>query len=242
MLKSMKSMIKRFGTKLTSKFFTDEDFNPDIHQLDIYVNRSYSQEGEDLLLLRFFEKQKTGFYVDIGAHHPIRFSNTYLFYQKGWHGINIDPIPCSEQLFDKFRPNDINIEYGVSSKKVKLKYYNFKEKALNTFSETLAQQYIQDSWELENTIDIITIPLKDIFDQHLTPSKKIDFMSVDVEGFEMEVLTSNDWSRYKPEILLIEILNCPMEEISKNKIALFLKDLGYVSVAKTFNTFFFRLK
>jgi len=74
---------------------------------DGYALKSYSQEGEDMILRRLFEKQLTGFYVDVGAHHPKRFSNTYFFYKQGWHGINIDAMPGSMKLFEKIRPRDI---------------------------------------------------------------------------------------------------------------------------------------
>ncbi|MFM6346540.1 MAG: hypothetical protein ACKPFK_15520, partial [Dolichospermum sp.] len=92
-----------------------------------YHNISYSQEGEDLILARFFEKEKNGFYVDIGAHHPQRFSNTYYFYLKGWSGINIDAMPGSMKIFDDLRPLDINLEIPISDKSEILTYYEFDE-------------------------------------------------------------------------------------------------------------------
>lgn len=78
-----------------------------------YATKSYAQEGEDLLLRRIFEHKHNGFYVDIGAHHPFRFSNTYLLYKRGWRGINVDAMPGSIKLFAKFRPRDVNLECGV---------------------------------------------------------------------------------------------------------------------------------
>jgi hypothetical protein len=71
---------------------------------DGYAIKSYSQEGEDMILQRIFENQPCGFYVDVGAHHPKRFSNTYFFYKKGWRGINIEAMVGSRQLFNKMRP------------------------------------------------------------------------------------------------------------------------------------------
>lgn len=76
--------------------------------------QTYSQEGEDAILRRLFELTDKGFYIDIGAHHPQRFSNTYFFYLKGWNGINIEPRPGSSQLFNELRPRDINLELGIS--------------------------------------------------------------------------------------------------------------------------------
>ena len=81
--------------------------------LDGYSLKSYSQEGEDMILKRFFEGKQRGFYVDVGSHHPKRFSNTYFFYKTGWRGINIDPMPGSMKLFDKIRTRDINLECGI---------------------------------------------------------------------------------------------------------------------------------
>jgi len=101
--------------------------------------KSYSQEGEDLILLRIFEKKRIGFYVDVGAHHPFRFSNTYRFYLRGWRGINIDPMPGSMRLFNKFRKRDINLELAVGENEDTLIYYMFNEPALNTFDEGLAK-------------------------------------------------------------------------------------------------------
>ncbi|HWR59941.1 MAG TPA: FkbM family methyltransferase, partial [Thermodesulfovibrionales bacterium] len=96
---------------------------------------SYSQEGEDLILRRIFSNITNGFYVDIGAHHPKRFSNTYLFYRQGWCGINIDAMPGSMKLFNKFRPRDINLEFAVANGNNKMTYYEFNLPALNSFSK-----------------------------------------------------------------------------------------------------------
>lgn len=207
-----------------------------------YQTISYSQEGEDLVLSRLFPNRTKGFYVDIGAHHPYRFSNTYFFYKMGWTGINIDPIPGIKKLFDAERPGDINLEMAVSDENSILNYYNFKEKALNTFSESLAKQYQAGNWELESVIPIETFTVAEILDRHCPPGKKIDFMSIDVENLEMKVLGSNNWERYSPEVLVIEILDCPAENVMNTEVFRFLSGKGYLFFAKTFNTCFFKLK
>lgn len=106
---------------------------------------SFSQEGEDLILHRLFQDYEhitktklEGFYIDVGAHHPIRFSNTFSFYVKGWSGINIDPTPGGMEAFRNIRPRDVNLELAVSDKKEKLKFYLFEEPALNTCDENIA--------------------------------------------------------------------------------------------------------
>src|ERR1041385_1053171 len=93
--------------------------------------KSYSQEGEDMILKRIFDEKKNGFYVDVGAYHPKRFSNTYYFYKKGWRGINIDAMPGSRKAFRRQRPRDINVESPISDKHETLTYYAFDEPAIN---------------------------------------------------------------------------------------------------------------
>jgi len=124
-------------------------------------NFSYSVEGEDRVLSCLLEFKKSGFYIDVGAHHPIRFSNTYLFYLKGWNGLNLDAMPGSMKLFEDIRPRDINLQIPISSKKQILKYYLFNEPALNTFSEIEAFEknglgYIK----IINSLQMETYPLK----------------------------------------------------------------------------------
>lgn len=75
--------------------------------------------------------------MDVGAHHPKRFSNTHYFYKKGWRGINIDAMPGGMRLFRKIRPKDINLEIAISDKKRVLTYYVFNDHALNGFSKGL---------------------------------------------------------------------------------------------------------
>src|SRR3989344_8600628 len=96
----------------------------------LYGPNTYSQDGEDLIIKNLLHKKK-GFYVDIGAHHPYRYSNTYLLYKSGWHGINIEPTPKSKKLFDRLRDRDINLQVAAG-KKSNLKLYIFYDSALNT--------------------------------------------------------------------------------------------------------------
>ena len=100
-----------------------------------FKKKSYAMDNEDTAVLNYFKDKKNGFYIDVGAHHPMRFSNTYLFYKKKWKGIYIDALPGSMKLFNKLRPRDINLELGVGQKEEELNYYMFNETALNSFSK-----------------------------------------------------------------------------------------------------------
>lgn len=191
--------------------------------LDSYRIYSYSQEGEDMILRRIFEGQETGFYVDVGAHHPKRFSNTYYFYKKGWRGINIDAMPGSMKLFKRIRPRDYNLEIGISSQEGELTYFVFDEPALNSFNKELSLQRVRDTkYNLTKEITVNTDRLGSILAKYLN-NKEIDFMSIDVEGHEMEVLQSNDWDLYRPKYLLVELLNSDLDSIKGGSHLSFLK-------------------
>lgn len=211
-------------------------------EYDLYKNFSYSQEGEDLILKRLFEGKRNGFFVDIGAHHPFRFSNTFIFYHIGWRGINVDPNPNTKVMFDLSRPRDINLEVGVGEIKGLIQYYNFFEKALNTFSKERSIEYQNSNYELKNVIDVEVLPLSDILDDWIPKKMEIDFMSIDVEGFEINVLKSNNWDLYKPKVILIEMLGSSFDEMVNSEIYKFISSHGYQFVAKTVNTVFFKLK
>ena len=232
-------MLKKNIIKFVPKAVKEKIIEFRNNNLDGYAIKSYSQEGEDMILKRLFGGQKFGFYVDVGAHHPKRFSNTYYFYKKGWSGINIDAMPGSMIAFDKFRPRDINIEKPISDKKQILTYYAFNEPALNTFSKELAVEYEKENYFIKFTRDIETTTLEDILDRNLPRNQDIDFLSVDVEGLDLMVLRSNNFEKYKPKIVLIEILGNSFSEIENNKIADYLRQYGYSIFAKTVNTVFF---
>ena len=200
----------------------------------------YGFEGEDLILNKLFFKKKNGFYIDIGAYHPKTYSNTYLFYKKGCRGINIDANPLSIKKFEKFRKRDININIGIAQKEGTLKYYMFEEAAINTFSENVYRDRLEkDKAKFIGVKEIPTQPLKSILDKLLPEGQKIDFMSVDVEGFEWEVLLSNDWHKYRPEVVLIEEYNRDKDLLENSRVYDFFKKQNYGFVAKTFSTFVF---
>lgn len=205
-----------------------------------YALKSYSQEGEDMILRRIFENQKTGFYVDVGAHHPFRFSNTYFFYRQGWRGINIDAMPGSIDIFKKFRSEDINLEIPIGNGDQVLTYYSFNEPALNGFSEKLSHERNgKNGYFIKQEIKMKISKLSSVLDEFLPEDKLIDFLTIDVEGLDFDILQSNDWVKYKPKCILIEILSSSLHEIEQNEIAVFLKNIGYVVYAKAVNTVFF---
>ena len=234
-------MFKEIIKRIVPKKYHEAIYKNITSRLGNYSERFYSQEGEDMVLRKYVSNIDNGFYVDVGAHHPYRFSNTFYFYKKGWCGINIDAMPGSMKLFKKKRPRDINLEIAVSEKKEKLMYYAFNEPALNGFSNNLSRERDgKKNYKIIFKKEIETITLSEILDEYLPSGKHIDFMSIDVEGLDFNVLTSNNWEKYRPSFLLVEILNINVSELPTDKVYSFIVNKGYAMIAKTGNTVIFR--
>ncbi len=193
-----------------------------------------------MILRKIYENKNEGFYVDIGAYHPKRFSNTHFFYRKGWRGINVDARPESMRLFNKIRTRDINLELAVSNAKEELVYYAFDEPALNGFNKELSEARTEKEHKLLFTKKIKTITLKEILDNFLPVNIQINFLSVDVEGNDLNVLKSNNWDKYQPDLILVENLNSCEQNIYETSISKYLYDKDYFFFAKTANTAFYK--
>lgn len=223
--------IKASAPVLIGKAVSYDNLRYSYHQI------SFSQEGEDGVLHRLFERKPFGFYIDVGSHHPQRFSNTYRFYLRGWRGINIDPLPGSKARFDALRQRDINLELGISDSTGDLAYYSFEEPALNTFDPNVAVS--RDS-RLISKECIQVLRLSDVLDRHLPPNQKIDFLTIDVEGLDLQVLRSNDWSRYRPSYVLAEALGMrDISQVVNTELCAYMASQGYSLYAKCVNTLFF---
>lgn len=233
-------MLKKILKHILSKPTIEKVVEFKFEHFDRYALKSYSQEGEDMILRRLFENQPSGFYVDVGAHHPKKFSNTYYFYKKGWRGINIDAMPGSMKLFSSVRPRDINIEKAISDKKQVLTYHAFNESALNGFSKKLSDQREKNgNYSIQFTKDIETTTLENILNENLPKSQKIDFLSIDVEGLDFMVIKSNNFDKYKPRVILVEILGSRLCDIENDEISNYLKQYSYSVYAKSVTTIIF---
>jgi FkbM family methyltransferase len=167
---------------------------------------SYAQNREDIILSAFFDADEIGFYVDVGANEPVHESVTKYFYDRNWSGINIEPLPHQYNKLVKERTRDINLQIGISDKEgvADLNYYPDGD-GLSTLSQKMKDEYEQSPNEVTKNVEHISIKtytLQKIFKEYI--NKKINFLKVDVEGLEYEVLIGNDWSRYRPEVICVE--------------------------------------
>jgi len=195
----------------------------------------YSQGGEDAIVFNTFTyliPVKNGFYIDIGAYHPFKHSNTYLLYKAGWKGINIDPRPGSKALFNHYRRRDINIEAGIAANDGKMIYYMLDDiSTMNTFSkDNLERNDLLN--KVTKTVDVSVFTLNSLLQQY-PHVKTVDYLNIDAEGFEMEVLSGLDFSLFAPRLISIEqndILN--FEDVLSSVVAKYLISKGYSPYAK----------
>lgn len=198
---------------------------------------SSSQHGEDIILAFLLKGlKKKGFYVDVGANDPEIISNTKYFYDRGWSGINIEPHSILFDKICKIRKRDININAGIAQEETSLKFYQIDEiegTAGSTFDAEVAKDLERRGYVISKITEMPVIPLQKVFNEHLN-NQKINFMSVDTEGFDLEVLQSNDWQKYRPDFVLIETVNK-----NKESIYTFMKQQGYMALFEnTANTVF----
>lgn len=215
--------------------------------VSFYHKKSFSQCGEDIIILDIFTKKSIDKirYLDIGANHPYRLSNTALFYLKNNtknYGIIVEPNPSLFKLLSHSRPNDIVLNVGISASQNEecLNFYLIEPDVLSTFSKNEAVEYEKLGHKIKDTIQVRCININSIF-EHYFNDKEIDFLNVDIEGFDYEVIGSIDFTKYRPKVICVETVKYRNEfELQRDyEIIGLLESNGYVSYAQNFvNTIF----
>lgn len=125
----------------------------------------------------------------------------------------------------------------------KKKYFVFNEPALNTFDEVLAKEREEiANYKIVDIREVEIFPLKEILDMYLPKDQTIDFINIDVEGLDFEVIQSNDWNKYRPQVVIVEIIPAQcIEDLLEHETTKYLKAFGYSIFAKTFNSVIFSL-
>ena len=202
---------------------------------------SYSQLSEDLILSDFMAERLLnpdyrGFWVDIGAHDPVRYSNTKIFSDMGWSGINVDAMPEAIEKLKSCRKRDINLNLGVGPADGELPYYMFPDHAINTFDKTIADRQPG----LKGVRNIKMLTLEHVLDKYLPAGQHIDFLTIDAEGFDFKILQSNNWEKYRPDYVLAEVHGDDRAAVLNSDVAKYMRDVGYAFVAQGFLTAFFK--
>ena len=187
----------------------------------------FSQLGEDVVLWHLFESKSDGFYVDVGCHHPYRYSNTALLSTfKSWKGINIDLDERSINAFRAIRPNDANVNVAIGLEEGEAVATIFEDGAVNSLDpDVAAHQSTIRPGASNRTISVR--PLAAVLKENLPENQTIDFMNIDAEGWDHLVLQSNNWDLYRPEIIAVESHGFDLNNPKSNQTFQYLIDRGY---------------
>jgi FkbM family methyltransferase len=162
---------------------------------------SYAQNFEDVILARVFAGRTQGFYVDVGASDPIVGSVTKHFYELGWSGVNVEPEVRVHAALVHDRPRDANLNVALGRERGTLTFFDFETMGISTLSAEFAEHFAREGKRYTKR-PVEVVPLREICEAHCRGS--IDFMKIDVEGFEREVLEGGDWTRFRPRVLVVE--------------------------------------
>jgi FkbM family methyltransferase len=213
------------------------DISPPI--VDSLVKQSYSQSGEDMIIDFIFKALEISCptYLDLGAHHPRRFSNTHSLYMAGSHGVNVEADPTLHQIFLKERPRDSNLNIGVGViAKNFLPFYIMSATTLNTFSKEEAERYaLMGTFKIEQVVEIPVLSVNEIIAQNFDGATP-DLISIDVEGLDQQIVESLDFILYRPIVICVETITFS-DNFSGKKIDDIEKHLlskGYFLYADTF--------
>lgn len=164
---------------------------------------NFSQYGEDHLIRVLLSPSAAGTYVDVGSHDPSSGSNTYGLYLRGWRGLTVDPNPEFREPYARVRPHEPHLVEGVSQTHGSLTYYSFENSVYNTFSAARTEQLAVNGITAVSQSTVKTRPLCEMVDETLS-GRPIDLLSVDCEGFDLEVIRSLDLVRNRPTVIIAE--------------------------------------
>lgn len=176
------------------------------------LKRNYTVTGVDLLLDNFFKKLniKKGIYVDVGCNHPFFNNYTFLLNKNGWSGINIDLDFHYIDMFNYFRPNDHNKQIAIAEKRGETDLFFYHNKsAINTLSKEIYSSRGSAAKEIRK---IQTETLNNVIQNSPFVDMKINLLTIDVEGFEMNVLKGFDLDKYSPEAIIVEYIDPLMKK------------------------------
>ena len=229
-------------------FFNQIFLKLNLNNKKILSKKNYfSFSGVDILIENIFRNQKNGFYIDVGCQHPIKNNNTYLLHKKGWSGINIDLDKDNIDLFNVSRISDDNINIAASNRINEVDLFFFHKKSpINTIDKKTSQ--FQKA-KISSIKKIKTNTLNNIIKSSKYSNKKIDLLSIDVEGHELPVLEGLDFNKYSPNVIVVEYLdlnvskleikNLNIENVINSEIYKFLTLKKYILVNSIYSDLIF---
>ena len=193
-----------------------------------YTKKSYSFNNVDLIIDYLLKDIENGIYIDLGCNHPIKFNNTYLLYKRGWSGINIDSDKISIDLFNKFRKNDFNVNKIVSENEDLKKLYIYHDRStINTLDKELVNSRTKKPI---SEIEEKSTTLNKIIEKSPFEKDKINLLTVDIEGHEFQALKNFNFSKYKIDVVVLELFDKSLSEIE-----MFNQSIDFVTKSRIYN-------
>jgi FkbM family methyltransferase len=194
---------------------------------DVQPHVSYSQCAEDAIL-QTLVSPTPGTYIDIGSGHPIRGSNTYALYQRGWSGLLVDPLQANTALSQRLRPRDAVVSGLCGQKDVEaIEFFEYDIYEYSTASRPRVDELAKRGHLHSQSYDLSVLSLATLVDRFNLSSASV--LSIDVEGFELDVLAGNDWESFRPEFIVVEEWDPPVP--NPTDIYRYLADLQYTLIA-----------
>jgi FkbM family methyltransferase len=166
---------------------------------------SYAQGFEDLYLMRCFGEQREGFYIDIGSGHPVYDNVSFAFYLKGWRGITVEPNPWLSQLSRAVRPRDLHVEALVGRENGEATLHLVRDyHGLSSMIEAHARAALTEFGKPSDALTVPLLTLRELCARQVAAA--FEFLKIDVEGAEPDVLAGGDWQRFRPKVVLVEAL------------------------------------
>lgn len=166
---------------------------------------SYAQNFEDVMLMRVFGHSAPGLYVDVGAWHPEIDSVTQVFYERGWHGINIEPNRGYHRLLQQRRPRDVNLNVAVGTAAGTVTFHEMTGSGMSTVQADLADRH-SGAARRSRPVEVEMLTLTQVLDTH-AGGREVAFLKIDVEGHEQAVIAGMDWQRHRPVVVLVEAID-----------------------------------
>ena len=192
-----------------------------VEGLSVLSSFEMGLSGKGTPLSSEYFQGKPGIYIDVGASHPFIISNTYLLYKHGWWGVTVEPIPYLFKRQKKYRPRDIALNMALGSEAGYLTFFQMIPSVLSTFDKKTAEDLMRNGEVLRSKNHIKVMTLAELYRKDLA-GRKVNLLSVDVEGFDLKVLKGNDWSLMSPELVI-----CETDPGNVNKVDDYMNSVGY---------------
>lgn len=202
------------------------------------IPRLFSQFGEDITSEHILRGVRSGFYVDVGAHHPIRHSNTARFHLQGWNGVNVEPCAEAFAAFERLRPNAINVRAAVHNTEDTVTLHTFENGLVNTVVaerlDGLAAQHRTTGAEV-----VPAYSLNTIFERFVPEGTQVNYFTMDIEGYDKEAFEAFDVERYLPDVICLELFRSDLSALAEDPLVQRLMACGYVPYSVNIFSFTF---